>query len=62
MLDTAGTYTLPGLIDPHVHFRDPSLTHQVNTGLTGVETLMQVMFSEAVLTRGISIQHFINLF
>ena len=26
--DAAGQYVLPGLIDAHVHFRDPGMTHK----------------------------------
>jgi dihydroorotase len=28
VIDAAGLYVLPGLIDAHVHFRDPGLTHK----------------------------------
>lgn len=28
VLDAGGNYILPGLIDPHVHFRDPGLTYK----------------------------------
>ncbi|MBS1252948.1 MAG: L-hydantoinase [Anaerolineales bacterium] len=28
VLDAEGNYILPGLIDPHVHFRDPGLTYK----------------------------------
>ncbi|MFN8455746.1 MAG: allantoinase AllB [Anaerolineae bacterium] len=28
MLDAGGNYIFPGLIDPHVHFRDPGLTYK----------------------------------
>lgn len=28
VLDVQGNYMLPGLIDPHVHFRDPGLTYK----------------------------------
>ena len=27
-IDIEGQYVLPGLIDPHVHFRDPGLTYK----------------------------------
>ncbi len=28
VLDGTGKILFPGLIDPHVHFRDPGLTHK----------------------------------
>lgn len=28
VLDAGGNYIFPGLMDPHVHFRDPGLTHK----------------------------------
>ena len=28
VLDASGCYVLPGVIDSHVHFRDPGLTHK----------------------------------
>lgn len=28
IIDLKGKYVLPGLIDPHVHFRDPGMTHK----------------------------------
>ena len=28
IIDAAGNYVLPGIIDPHVHFREPGLTHK----------------------------------
>lgn len=28
VLDASGSYVLPGIIDSHVHFRDPGLTHK----------------------------------
>ena len=28
VIDAAGCYVMPGLIDMHVHFRDPGLTHK----------------------------------
>ena len=28
MIDVKGNYVLPGFIDPHIHFRDPGLTHK----------------------------------
>lgn len=28
IIDAAGNYVLPGIIDPHVHMRDPGLTHK----------------------------------
>lgn len=28
VLDVSGNYIMPGLIDPHVHFRDPGLTYK----------------------------------
>lgn len=27
-IDATGLYVLPGIIDPHVHFRDPGMTHK----------------------------------
>ena len=29
-IDTTGCYLLPGVIDDHVHFRDPGLTHKAD--------------------------------
>src|SRR2546423_14549487 len=28
VIDASGLHVLPGLIDPHVHFREPGLTHK----------------------------------
>lgn len=30
MIDATGLYLLPGVIDDHVHFRDPGLTHKAD--------------------------------
>ena len=34
VIDAAGCYVMPGLIDLHVHFRDPGLTYKedIETG------------------------------
>ena len=34
VIDAAGCYVMPGLIDLHVHFRDPGLTYKedIQTG------------------------------
>ncbi|HCQ14632.1 MAG TPA: dihydroorotase, partial [Cryomorphaceae bacterium] len=32
IIDAAGRYLLPGLIDDQVHFREPGLTHKANIG------------------------------
>ena len=29
-IDAAGCYLIPGVIDDHVHFRDPGLTHKAD--------------------------------
>ena len=29
-IDAAGCFVLPGVIDSHVHFRDPGLTHKAD--------------------------------
>lgn len=31
-IDVTGLYILPGIIDPHVHFRDPGMTHKEDWG------------------------------
>ena len=30
VIDATGCYLLPGIIDDHVHFRDPGLTHKAD--------------------------------
>ena len=30
VMDGTGCYLLPGIIDSHVHFRDPGLTHKAD--------------------------------
>ncbi len=30
VIDACGNYVLPGIIDPHVHMRDPGMTHKEN--------------------------------
>ena len=32
VIDLAGKHILPGLIDAHVHFRDPGVTHKEDFG------------------------------
>ena len=32
VIDSAGKHILPGLIDAHVHFRDPGVTHKEDFG------------------------------
>ena len=32
VLDVEGKYILPGLMDPHVHFRDPGMTYKEDFG------------------------------
>ena len=31
VIDATGCYLLPGIIDDHVHFRDPGLTHKAES-------------------------------
>ena len=56
-LDAAGLHVLPGVIDAHVHFREPGLTHKEDfeTGsraavLGGVTTVFEMPNSDPVTT------------
>lgn len=40
VLSAGGNYILPGLIDPHVHFRDPGLTHEEDYTTGSLAALM----------------------
>jgi dihydroorotase len=40
VLNAGGNYILPGLIDPHVHFRDPGLTYKEDFTTGSVAALM----------------------
>ncbi len=40
ILSACGNYILPGLIDPHVHFRDPGLTHKEDYTTGSLAALM----------------------
>ena len=42
IIDASGLHILPGLIDAHVHFRDPGVTHKedFSTGLSGYDLVL----------------------
>jgi allantoinase len=57
IIDAAGNLILPGLIDPHVHFRDPGLTQKEDflTGTKGavaggVTTILDMPTTQPVIT------------
>ena len=67
-----GHYLWEGVMDGRVDFiADDHSPHEEElkmkgiweaiSGFVGVETLMQVMFSEGVLKRGMSINHFVKM-
>ncbi len=59
-IDAKGNIVLPGLIDPHVHFRDPGLTHKEDflsgtrgAAAGGVTTVFDMPTTQPVVTTGV---------
>jgi allantoinase len=67
-IDAKGNIVLPGLIDPHVHFRDPGLTHKEDflsgsrgAAAGGVTTIFDMPTTQPVVTTAVQFKEKITV-
>ncbi len=68
VIDAKGMLVLPGLIDPHVHFRDPGLTHKEDflsgsrgAAAGGVTTIFDMPTTQPVVTDALTFQEKVRI-